>query len=162
MKLFARVFFAALIFEAILCCGEPKKAAASSNDPTLGGCVICLEHNLDNTCKVCELSAHPTVIQPLAAIDLKKTSLLYGLEAVSPGVCYGVTYQPGKWYASGAGFCLNTAKTDAGNIVFPSGIVQLLKWGEVGIGSLCTDANSTNNSLTCHALLLFGANVPIE
>jgi hypothetical protein len=162
MKRTLFTFLAAVVTVAIICCSEPKPAKASTNNPTLGGCVVCLERNPDNTCKTCQLSAHPTIIQPLAAIDLKTSTLLYGLQAVSPGVCYGVTYQPGAWYASGASFCLNTAHTEGGNVVFPSGIVQLLKWGEVGIGGMCSDANSSDNKLTCHALLLFGANVPIE
>jgi hypothetical protein len=155
---------AALIVEAIICCSEPKPAKASVADPTLGGCIVCTERDPNTgVCKVCKLSAHPTVIQPLAAIDLKESTLLYGVQAVSPGVCYGVTYQPGEWYASGANFCLNTAHTDAGNVVFPSGVLHFVKWGVVGLGGMCSDANSAEkNKLTCHALLLFGANVPIE
>jgi len=155
---------AALIVEAIICCSEPKPAKASTADPTLGGCIVCAERDPNTgVCKVCKLSAHPTVVQPLTAIDLKTSTLLYGLQAVSPGVCYGVTYQPAEWYASGASFCLNTAHTSDGNTVFPSGVLQLLKWGQVGMGAMCSDANSAEkDKLICHALLLFGANVPIE
>lgn len=163
MKRTAFVIFAALIVEAIICCTEPKPASASVADPSLGGCIVCVERNPDNTCKVCKLSAHPTVIQPLAALDLKESTLLYGVQAVSPGICYGVTYQPGEWYASGANFCLNTAHTQDGNLVFPSGVLQIVKWGVVGLGGMCSEANSGDkNKLVCHALLLFGANVPIE
>lgn len=148
---------------AVICCSEPKEAKASTNNPTLGGCIICAEQNPDGTCKECKLSAHPTVVQPLAAIDLKTKTLLYGVQAVSPGVCYGVTYGPDRWYASGANFCLNVGKTDTGNVVFPSGVLQFVKWGQAGVGSLCSEGfNPTGNALKCHALLMFGANVPIE
>ncbi len=156
-----RFLVIAAIIEAIICCEEPKKANASADNPALGGCI--LTDASDPSGLTCKLSAHPQVIQPLAAIDLKEGTLMYGLSAVSPGVCYGVTYGPSKWYASGANFCLNTAHTDAGNIVFPSGVLQLLKWASVGIGGMCADANSAEkNKLVCHALLLFGANIPIQ
>lgn len=150
-------------FFAVICCSEPKPARASANNPTLGGCIVCPEYNPDGTCKSCTLSAHPTVVQPLAAIDLKTKTLMYGLQAVSPGVCYGVTYGPERWFASGANFCINVGKTESGNIVFPSGILQFVKWGQAGIGSLCSEGLSEDGkSLKCHALLMFGANVPIE
>jgi hypothetical protein len=142
---------------AVICCGEPRPALASANNPTLGGCII-----EDAASKECKLSAHPTVIQPLVAIDLKTSTLLYGLQAVSPGVCYGVTYAPERWFASGANFCLNVGKTDAGNIVFPSGVLQFVRWGQVGMGGLCSDRFGDDNKLTCHALLMFGANIPVE
>lgn len=148
------------IIEAVICCGGKKPAQASEDNPTLGGCIV--QDASDPSGLTCKLSAHPQVIQPLAAIDLKEGKLMYGLAAVSPGVCYGVTYGPSKWYASGANFCLNVAHTDAGNIVFPSGVLQLLKWGSVGLGGMCAEANSAEkDKLICHALLLFGANVPI-
>lgn len=138
--------------------GYEKCAHADVNNPTLGACIV---QNSDGL--TCKLSAHPTIVQPLSAIDLKTSTLMYGLQAVSPGLCYGVTYKPSEWYASGVAFCLNTSHTDAGNIVFPSGIVQLLKWAEVGVGSMCSDSNSSEkNQLICHVLLLFGVNIPIE
>lgn len=156
-----RLLTFAVIFAAVICCGEPKEAKASADDPALGGCIV--KDASDPSGLTCKLSAHPQVIQPLAAIDLKEGRLMYGIAAVSPGVCYGVTYGPSKWYASGANFCINTAHTEAGNIVFPSGILQLLKWGSAGIGGMCSDANSADkNKLVCHALLLFGANIPIQ
>jgi hypothetical protein len=130
-KALTKVLFAATILAtAVLAAVMERRAHATADDPTIGGCVICAERNPDNTCKVCTLSAHPTVIQPLAAIDLKTSKLSYGLEAVSPGICYGVTYGPSKWYASGAAFCLNLARLEGADTVFPSGVVQLLKWGE--------------------------------
>ena len=153
-----RILLIVAALAAVICCTEPKEAKASPNDPTLGGCIM-----KDAATGDCVLSAHPTVVQPLAAIDLKSGTLRYGLQAVSPGVCYGVTYAPTRWYASGANFCLNVGKTETGNTVFPSGILQFVKWGQAGVGSLCSDGwNPTGNSLKCHALLMFGANVPIE
>jgi hypothetical protein len=146
------------IIEAIICCENPKKSNASENDPALGGCIV-----VDPSELTCKLSAHPQVIQPLAAIDLKESRLMYGLTAVSPGLCYGVTYGPSKWYASGINFCLNVAHTDAGNMVFPSGVLQLVRWASVGIGGMCSESNSVEkDKLICHALLLFGANIPIQ
>lgn len=146
-----------------LCCTEPKVANASANDPVLGGCIICAQKAPDGTCLVCRLSAHPTIVQSLTAIDLKTSKLMYGVQAVNPGACYGVTYAPGEWYASGASFCLNVAHTEqTGNLVFPSGVIQLLKWGEAGVGGMCTEEFGGGSSLTCHGLLMFGANVPIE
>lgn len=146
-------------FFAVICCSEPgKKAHASASNPTLGGCII-----KDASLGECTLSAHPTVVQPLAAIDLKTKTLMYGVQAVSPGVCYGVTYGPERWYASGANFCINVGKTESGNIVFPSGILQFVKWGQAGVGSMCSEGLSDDGkSLKCHALLMFGANIPIE
>lgn len=152
-------------FFAVICCSEPKEAKASTNNPTLGGCIVKrpVGNALDPNAFECMLSAHPSVVQPLAAIDLKTGDLRYGLEAVSPGVCYGVTYAPNRWYASGGDFCLNVGKTDVGNVVFPSGIAHFVKWGQVGLGGLCSDGlNPTGNGLKCHALLMFGANIPIE
>jgi hypothetical protein len=162
--MFKKLFGGILLFVVLMCCDDPKKAcASSSNDPTLGGCIICETYKADGTCDVCKLSAHSSVIQPLAVIDLKDGTLYYGISAVSPGACYGVTYGPTKWYASGGSFCLNIAKTDSGNMVFPSGILQLVKWGMIGLGGLCSDGYSTNkDKLVCHATLLFGANVSIE
>jgi hypothetical protein len=161
-----RSFFAVLsgiIIAAIICCSEPKPAKGSTNNPTLGGCVSCSEFNADLSCKTCALSAHPTVIQPLTAIDLKTSTVLYGLQAVSPGLCYGLTYQPSAWYASGVAVCLNTARTMAGNTVFPSAVTQLLRWGVAGVGAMCSDNYSTaKDRLVCHGLLMFGANLPIE
>jgi len=155
-KWFAFLSFVAVI--AVICCGEPRPAQASAADPALGGCII-----KDAASGECKLSAHPTVIAPLAAIDLKTSTLYYGLQAVSPGVCYGVTYGPERWFASGANFCLNVGKTEGGNIVFPSGVLQFVRWGQVGLGGLCSDAfGGDDKKLTCHALLMFGANVPIE
>jgi hypothetical protein len=156
--MFKKLLAGVLIVAALICCSEPKKANASPNDPALGGCII---KGPDGV--TCKLSAHPTVIQPLSAIDLKTSTLMYGLQAVSPGVCYGVTYGPSEWYASGASFCLNVAHTEAGNVVFPSGVLQLVKWAVVGLGGMCADGYSAdNNKLICHAVLMFGANVPIE
>jgi hypothetical protein len=152
-----------LLIVTVICCDEPKKAKASSNDPALGGCIVCELYKADGTCDVCKVSAHTAIIQPLSAIDLKSGTVYYGLEAVSPGACYGVTYEPTKWYASGGAFCLNVAKTDSGNVVFPSGILQLVKWGMVGLGDMCSDGFSTNkNNLICHLTMLFGVNVSIE
>lgn len=154
-------FFA--LFAVVFCCSEPKVSKASENDPTLGGCVVCEVRGPDGVCTVCKLSAHPAIIQPLMAIDLKTSKLLYGLAAVTPGLCYGLTYKPSAWYASGVNFCLNAGKTEGGNVVFPSGIVQLARWGVVGMGGMCSENNSTDGeNIICHALLMFGANIPIE
>jgi hypothetical protein len=136
--------------------GLGKFALANPDDPTLGGCV---DQNPDNTCKV---SAHPTVLAPLGAVNLKEGKILYGMQAVALGACYGVTYQPGKWYASGASFCLNVAGgSSAPTQLFPSGVLQLVNWGAVGMGSLCTERTG-GGGLNCQAFLLFGVNVPIQ
>lgn len=136
--------------------GLGKFAVASPDNPTLGGCVV---SNPDNTCRV---SAHPTVLAPLGAVNLKEGKILYGMQAVALGACYGVTYQPGKWYASGASFCLNVSGGDSvPTQVFPSGVVQLVNWGAVGLGSLCSE-RSGGGGLNCQAFLLFGVNIPIQ
>jgi hypothetical protein len=58
---------------------------------------------------------------------------------------------------------LNVGKDQGGNVVFPSGIAQIARWGVVGMGGMCSDTNSSDgNSVICHALLMFGANIPIE
>lgn len=154
----------------------PAAARASSDDPVLGGCILwekvqppmCKMNEPGHPGCICMLSAHPTVIEPLSAIDLKEWTLSYGLAAIHPGVCYGVTYGPSKWYASGANFCLNLAHLDSiGNVVFPSGILQFVKWAEAGVGALCADQLSIPDpgapkKLKCHAMLLFGVNIPVE
>lgn len=172
-RVFSVLFLSALI-EAIICCSEPKKANAaccnrepvkltSPDDPRLGACLSCEEWNQDGTCGVCRVSAHPVIVQPLAAIDLKTSALLYGLQAVSPGLCYGLTYRPGSWYASGISFCLNTAKGEGGRVVFPSTVFRFVRWAQIGIGAMCSELNSpTRDQLTCRGLALFGVNLPIE
>lgn len=161
MPTILRIFVAVVV---VACCSAPPKVAkGSQNDPTLGGCVVCEVRGPDGVCTVCKLSAHPAVVQPLAAIDLKSGKLLYGLQAVTPGLCYGLTYAPSEWYASGVNFCLNAGKTEGGNVVFPSGIAQLARWGVIGMGGMCSENNSSDGkSVICHALLMFGANIPIE
>lgn len=163
MKKTAYTVLASLIVEAVICCGEPKKAQGSTNDPSLGGCIV--KENLasysDPAAFKCKLSAQPTVVLPLSAVDLKTSTLFYGLQAINPGICYGVTYAPTEWYASGGAFCLNVGRAETGNIVFPSGIAQLARWGVLGVGSMCSEGFSASKKLTCHALLLFGVNVPI-
>ncbi len=177
-RVFSVLFLSALI-EAVICCSEPKKAGAaccnrdpssamptqlsSPNDPRLGACLSCESWNDNGTCAACRVSVHPTVIQPLAAIDLKTSTLLYGLQAVSPGLCYGLTYRPGSWYASGISFCLNTAKGEGGKVVFPSGIVRFVRWAQIGIGAMCSELNSPNQDrLSCRGLALLGFGLPIE
>jgi hypothetical protein len=152
-----RTIKAILIVAAIICCSEPRKGNATPNEPILGGCIT---QYADGTCK---LSAHPAYVAPLTAIDLKTSTLVYGIQALSAGLCYGVTAGPDKWWASGVSFCLNTAHTDQGNLVFPSVVGQVVNFASVGVGSICSDANSSaKNQLVCHAVLLFGLTLPIQ
>lgn len=144
----------ALFIVAVALLGVAGIATASENDPMLGGCI---SKNTDGSCK---LSAHPAVLSPLTAIDLKDGKVSYGMQAVALGACYGVTYEPSKWYASGASFCLNTYGGQGVNTtVFPSGVLQLVGWGAVGVGGKCVEGS---DGMYCHAILLFGVNVPIQ
>lgn len=136
--------------------GIGKFAVASPENPALGGCIT---KNSDGSCMV---SAHPTVLAPLGAINLKEGKILYGMQAVALGGCYGITYQPGKWYASGGSFCLNVSGgEEVKTLLFPSAVLQVVNWGAIGMGSLCSE-QSGGGKLYCQALLLFGVNIPIQ
>jgi hypothetical protein len=105
----------------------------------------------------------------LSAWNVSKGSISVAAQAIPLGVCYGVTYQPKKWYATGADFCLNVIGQSTGpNQVFPSGYLHALNWFAVGAGALCTATtttvtaeSSTNTPSKCDIIMLFGANVPI-
>ena len=164
MKTFAIL---AIVFIAL-----PSRAQAA--DPQLtdpapeeiwgGGCAI---YNADGIPHVlaptCRLSVHFSLGLTMTSFDLVTYKARIGSDAIPVGPCYGITYQPKRWYASGLNFCLNVAASqDSPSTVFPSLIVRLLKWGALGAGPLFTSRTNGESGMSTHWIFLTGANVPIQ
>jgi hypothetical protein len=109
----------------------PVKAHASPNDPALGGCVV---READG--QTCKLSAHSSVVMPVVAMNLVTGNLAGGLDVVPMGACYGLTYKPGQWYASGVDYCFSARfRQDAPNQISPFALMlNVADYGAAGVG----------------------------
>ena len=92
----------------------------------------------------------------LSVIGLGTMALVAGgLEIAALGACYGFTYQPLAWYASGFDLCFNvTGSQTAPTLIYPSGTVHFLGYGSITVGPQCLDG-------TCQWHLLFGGNLAL-
>ena len=90
---------AALLIACVLATVCPRTARADANSPAGGGCAA---YELDG--KTCKLSFQPAAIIPIFAFNLQTGSVQGGVSSL--GACYGFTYKPSQWYASGLDYCL--------------------------------------------------------
>jgi hypothetical protein len=132
----------------------PTTARADANDPATGGC---LTSNDDGTCKA---SFQLSVALPVAVVDLKTGGFQGGANALTLGPCYGVTYQPDRWYASGVDLCASASVgTSTPNVYRGALMLHFAKLGSAGIG---TQGQQFDGRLVWHALLLFAPRVPVQ
>jgi hypothetical protein len=117
---------------------------------TLGHCLLT---NADGTCK---LVVQPDVIKPVLDLNLKTGKVAGGIDIASLGACWGATYQPTAWYASGFDLCFNiTGSQDKPTLIYPSGTLHFLNYASVTAGPQCLDN-------TCQWHLLFGGNLALD
>lgn len=96
-----------------------------------GGCIT---YEADGV--TCRLSAGASAILPAVAWNLSTGALSGGVEAVALGACYGLTYRPSRWYASGASYCFSTRLgTSEPNQIMPGALMlHVADYGAVGFG----------------------------
>ena len=129
----------------------PMCARADSNNPSSGGCAV-YEPNSDGTaCEplakacTCKVSFQASAITPLVVADLKTGDVSVGVQSL--GACYGATYAPTKWYASGLDYCF-AAKfaQDSPNTLSPlTFMVHLADYGSFGAGPTWTARSGSND-----------------
>lgn len=125
-------------------------AALAQVSPTLGHC---LATNPDGTCRAV---VQPDVVKPVLDINLKTGKVAGGLDVQALGACYGLTYQPTAWYASGLDLCLNiTGSQTAPTMIYPTGTLHLINYVSVTAGPQCLDG-------TCQWHLLLGGNLALD
>lgn len=124
--------------------------ATSTSALTLGHC---LTRNSDKTCA---LSFNPDLLTALVGINAKTGKAFFG--PTSLGGCYGITYQPEQWYATGFDLCFNWQLSQSSpNVLWPSGAIHVLKYGAVDVGPQCT----LGTDGFCQWIVLWSANVPV-
>jgi hypothetical protein len=119
-------------------------ARADANNPFSGGCAA-YEQNLDGsvcnpvakTC-TCKLSFQASAITPIITTNLKTGDIAFGVQGL--GACYGFTYAPTKWYASGADYCFSAKiSQDTRNTITPFTLmVHVADYGTFGAGATKT------------------------
>jgi hypothetical protein len=129
-----------------------SSARADSNNPSSGGCAI-YQPNLDGTACVpsatvactCKLSFQASAITPLVVADLKTGDVSVGVQSL--GACYGATYAPTKWYASGLDYCFAAKfSQDSPNTLSPlTFMVHLADYGSFGAGPTWTARSGGND-----------------
>lgn len=129
-----------------------------------GGCIVSNHDGLLHVrAPTCRLSVHFSLGLVMTSLDLVTYKAKVGSDAMPVGPCYGITYQPKRWYASGLNVCLSvTAGQDLPSTVFPSVVARFLKWGAFGAGPLFTARTGGEQGMSTHWILLSGANVPIQ
>ena len=121
-------------------------SATFAQSPTLGHCLLT---NADGTCK---LVVQPDLVKPVLDLNLKTGKVAGGIDIQALGACYGATWQPTAWYASGADFCFNlTGSQTAPTLIYPSVTLHLINYVSITGGPQCLDG-------TCQWHLLFGGN----
>ena len=108
----------------------------------------------------CRLVLQPDIIKPLAVVNLATGKLTAGIDSIAVGACFGATYQPGRFYASGLDFCFNATGGATPTILFPSAMLHALTYGSIGLGPLCT-AGAAGGGFGCQWLLLLSGNFAI-
>jgi hypothetical protein len=140
-----------LLFGVLLTAGTARADAAN---PVTGGC---LSENPDKTCKVTYLLSMPV---PILVVDLNTGDPLVGAAAVSLGPCYGLTFQPERWYAYGADICTSVAiSNQSPNSYRGSLMLHFTPLGSVGIGE---QGQQIDGKMVWHTLLLFAPRVPVQ
>ena len=125
-------------------------AALAQVSPTLGHCITT---NPDGTCR---LVVQPDVVKPVLDLNLKTGKVAGGLDIQALGACYGITYQPTAWYASGIDLCFNvTGSQTAPTMIYPTGTLHLINYVSVTAGPQCLDG-------TCQWHLLLGGNLALD
>jgi hypothetical protein len=76
-------------------------ARADADHPTTG---TCLQHDSADP-DTCVVSSHVSVVVPIVAVNLATGKMAGGVDAVGLGPCYGLTWRPAQWYASGLDLC---------------------------------------------------------
>jgi hypothetical protein len=128
--------------------------AIPAHAQTLGHCLLT---NADGTCK---LVVQPDVIKPVLDLNLKTGKVSGGLDIASLGACWGATWQPAAWYASGLDACFNvTGSQTAPTMIYPSGTFHFLNYGAVTLGPQYLDGTPQWHLLLSGNLALdFGPN----
>ena len=141
---------ALLLGLAVLAWSPPAKAQ------TLGHCLLT---NADGTCK---LVVQPDVIKPVLDLNLKTGKVSGGIDVAALGACWGATYQPAAWYASGFDLCFNLVGSQTSpTVLYPSGTVHFLNYGMIGAGPYCA-ADGVNGAFECQWHLLLGGNLALD
>lgn len=117
-------------------------AQADANSPSSGGCAI-YQPNLDGTACVptatvpctCKLSFQASAITPIIVSNLKTGDIAFGVQGL--GACYGFTYAPTKWYASGVDYCFSAKiSQDSRNSISPlTFMIHMADYGSFGAGA---------------------------
>ena len=119
----------------------------------------CLLTNADGTCK---LVVQPDVIKPVLDLNLKTGKVSGGIDVAALGACWGATYQPAAWYASGFDLCFNLVGSQTSpTVLYPSGAVHFLNYGMIGAGPYCA-ADGVNGAFECQWHLLLGGNLALD
>jgi hypothetical protein len=124
----------------------PRRANADSNDPATGGCIA---YNNDAVLtgptarpQTCKVSYQMSMLAAFTAVNFKTGDLVFGANAVALGPCYGITYQPGQWYGSGADVCFTIREaTGQPNQYTGALMLHTVRFGAIGVG-----AQGTQNS----------------
>lgn len=95
-------------------CSSP--VFASADDPVTGQC---LKKAADGSCNV---SYHLSAVVPSVALRLSDGKVLGGVDVLTLGACYGLTWRPAQLYAAGVDGCLlgrasNTVTNQIGGAV---------------------------------------------
>ena len=147
-------------------------AHSSPNDPATGGCAA-YEQNADGTdCKpslpgvvlvvacVCKVSFQASVIYPVVAFNLKTGDIVSSTSSL--GACYGLTYKPTLWYASGIDYCFSYKVANAGspNSLSPATLaLHLADYGSIALGPT---GEQVDGALRWQWWLYFSPRIPIN
>ncbi len=160
-----RTLFSILIL-ALAITSTPA-AKADANNPWGGGCVS-YEPNVDGSICVpsaahvctCKLNAHGSAVLPSLVIDLKTGQMAAGIDVVPAGFCYGMTYKPTQWYASGADICVQTRL--ASSLPNQVGFALMLNAADYASFGFGTMGTQVKGSLVWHGMVYFSPRLPIQ
>jgi hypothetical protein len=131
-------------------------AHADVNSP-LAGRVVAYEADG----KTPRLSAHGSAVLPTLAVDLKTGTMAAGVDVVPLGLCYGLTYKPTAWYASGADVCVQAriAESPEPNQLGFALMLNLADYLSAGVGALGTQSSGR---LVWHGMFYLSPRLPIQ
>jgi hypothetical protein len=144
----------ALLAACVFSLACPRQARADSNSPTGGGCAA---YELDG--KTCKLSFQPAAIIPIFAFNLQTGSVQGGVSSL--GACYGFTYKPTQWYASGIDYCLTARFGSATpDSISPLTLMaHIADYGSFGGGPV---GEQTTSGMAWQWWLFFAPRLPIQ
>jgi hypothetical protein len=145
----------------------PVLARADANDPATGGCLVSnldATFNADGSVKTpatCKVSYQLSALASVIMVNFKTGAAFYGENAVALGPCYGLTYQPGRWYGSGGDVCV-TLRHATGQPDQYTGAIMLhsVRFGAVGVGSQATQKND-NSGFVFQAVAFLALKLPV-